>query len=53
MYSHLKIIAEESRWQNRKTQNSSPPMGISKLQLPTEQLSMTMTFRLPEKSFHP
>ena len=28
-----------------------PPMGMPKLQLPTKQLSMTMTFRLTGKKF--
>ena len=38
-----KFLRGEAKVASRKTLNSPPPMGTPKLQLITEQLSMSMT----------
>ena len=43
---------ERSKWQTRKTLNSSPRMNTSKLQLHIEQLSLKTTWRLAEWLFY-
>ena len=48
----LRAHREWSSWRNTKIQSSPPPMGTPKVQLLTEQLSMTTTWKLAGKINH-